>query len=375
MARKEDLVYEDRNVYEAALDRIDRVYSSHDEVWVSYSGGKDSLVCLKLMEEYLDSKGWKDKINVIFRDEEVINGSIRDFVLSQYDNPRYNFVYLATPLQSEIFILGTKRKYIQWDEKRKDNWIVPKPDVAETMKGVMKQEEFEKYFFKDKRKRIALCIGIRAQESLLRFQGITASTIPYLTKSSLVKNVSMFKPVYDWSEKDVFKYFYDKDIEYCKVYDSQVFNKDPLRVASAIHAEAAKQLHKLKTSDPVLYNQIMEVFPEVDVQARYYKSMMKGNTEKIAYEYKEKAGDAWGAIYLYIKENITDPYQYNQAMQKVAQVRRSRAKNQKPDDPLAGFPALYVFGKILGGGYKRSIVPTPDRHEKYYEFEDLSNRS
>lgn len=375
MARKEDLIYEDRNVYEAALDRIDRVYSSHDEVWVSYSGGKDSLVCLKLMEEYLDSKGWKDKINVIFRDEEVINGSIRDFVLSQYDNPRYNFVYLATPLQSEIYILGEKRKYIQWDEKRKDNWIVPKPDVAQTMKGVMKQEEFEKYFFKDKRKRIALCIGIRAQESLLRFQGITASTIPYLTKSALVKNVSMFKPVYDWSEKDVFKYFYDKDIEYCKVYDSQVFNKDPLRVASAIHAEAAKQLHKLKTSDPVLYNQIMEVFPEVDVQARYYKSMMKGNTEKIAYEYKEKAGDAWGAIYLYIKENITDQYQYNQAMQKVAQVRRSRAKNQKPDDPLAGFPALYVFGKILGGGYKRSIVPTPDRHEKYYEFEDLSNRS
>jgi predicted phosphoadenosine phosphosulfate sulfurtransferase len=375
MARKEDLIYEDRNVYEAALDRIDRVYNSHDEVWVSYSGGKDSLVCLKLMEEYLDMKGYKDKINVIFRDEEVINGAIRDFVLSQYDDPRYNFVYLATPLQSEIYILGEKRKYVQWDEKRKGNWIVPKPDVAETMKGVMKQEEFEKYFFKNKRKRIALCIGIRAQESLLRFQGITASTIPYLTKSPLVKNVSMFKPVYDWSEKDVFKYFYDKDIEYCKVYDNQVFNKDPLRVASAIHAEAAKQLHKLKTNDPVLYNQIMEVFPEVDVQARYYKDMVKGKTDKIAYEYKEKAGDAWGAIYLYIKENITDEYQYNQAMQKVAQVRKSRAKNAKPDDPLAGFPALYVFGKIIGGGYKRSIVPTPDRHEKYYEYEDISNRS
>lgn len=219
MARKEDLIYEDRNVYEAALDRIDRVYSSHDEVWVSYSGGKDSLVCLKLMEEYLDQQGWSDKINVIFRDEEVIANAIRDFVLSQVDNPRYNFVYLATPLQSEIYILGEKRKYIQWDDKRKGNWIVPKPKIAKKMKGVMKQEEFEKYFFKDKRKRIALCMGIRAQESLLRFQGITASTIPYLTKSSLVKNVSMFKPIYDWSEKDIFKYFYDKDIEYCSVHD------------------------------------------------------------------------------------------------------------------------------------------------------------
>lgn len=375
MARKEDLIYEDRNVYEAALDRIDRVYNSHDEVWISYSGGKDSLVCLKLMEEYLDQQGWSDKINVIFRDEEVIANAIRDFVLSQVDNPRYNFVYLATPLQSEIYILGEKRKYIQWDEKRKGNWIVPKPKIAKKMKGVMKQEEFEKYFFKDKRKRIALCMGIRAQESLLRFQGITASTIPYLTKSSLVKNVAMFKPIYDWSEKDVFKYFYDKNIEYCSVYDSQVFNKDPLRVASAIHAEAAKHLHKLKTNDPLLYNQIMDVFPEVDVQARYYKSMMKGNTDKIAWEYKEKAGDAWGAIYLYIKENITDQYQYNQAMEKVVRCKRYRQKHSNPADPLAGFPALYVFGKILGGGYKRSIVPTPDRKQSYYEFEDLSNRA
>ncbi len=66
--KKTELIYEDRSVYEAALDRIDRIYNSHDEFWVSYSGGKDSRVCLKLVEEYFDSKGITDKINVIFRD-------------------------------------------------------------------------------------------------------------------------------------------------------------------------------------------------------------------------------------------------------------------------------------------------------------------
>jgi predicted phosphoadenosine phosphosulfate sulfurtransferase len=372
MAKKSELIYEDRNVLDAALDRIDRVYSSHDEVWVSYSGGKDSLACLKLMEVYLDSKGWDDKINVLFRDEEVIQGVIRDFVLSQVDNPRYNFVYLATPLNSEIYVLGLKEKYIQWDDNRK--WIVPKPSVAERVKGVWSQEDFDKIFFKDTRKRIALIIGLRADESLLRFQGITSSTIAYLTKSPKMKNVSHFKPIYDWSEKDVFRFFYDYDVEYCKVYDHQIFNKDSLRVASAIHAEAAKKLHKVKTIDPTLYNQIMDVFPQVDVQARYYKDFVS-NSAKIPIEYKEKAGGAWAGIYLYIKENITDPHSYKMAMQRVSGVQKTHNKRSSAVH-LSGYCALHVFKVVIGGGYKRAIQPMreADLKDIHYEYEDISNR-
>jgi len=373
MATLEDLIYEDRNVYEAALDRIDRVYNSVDEFWISYSGGKDSLVCLKLVEEYLDKKGWSDKINVMFRDEEIIQGSIREFVLSQVDNPRYNFVYLATPLYSEIYVLGEKKQYIQWDDNRK--WIVDKPSVATRIDGVWDQTEFEKAYWPNSRKRIAVTLGLRASESLMRFSGITASKIPYMTPSPKMKNVTFFKPIYDWNTKDIFKYFYDNNIEYCKVYDHQVYNKDALRVASAIHAEAAKNLHKLKTIDPTLYNQIMDVFPEVDVQARYYKEMMKGKTSKIMWEYKEKAGDAWSAIYLYIKENITDPYQYKQAMEKVSRAIKTRKNNESLEDPLGGYPAMYIFGKVLGGGYKRNITPTSNRKDEYWEYEDLSNRA
>jgi predicted phosphoadenosine phosphosulfate sulfurtransferase len=374
MATKNDLVYEDRNVYEAALDRIDRVYNSVDELWISYSGGKDSLVCLKLMEEYLDKKGWSDKINVIFRDEEVIQNSIREFVLSQASNPRYNFHYLATPLHSEIYVLGEKKKYIQWDDNRK--WIVPKPEIATRVAGVWSQDQFDKIFFKDSKKRIAVTLGIRAQESLIRFAGITSSVIPYQTKSQAAKNVVIFKPIYDWSEKDVFKYFYDKNIEYCKVYDHQVFNRDALRVASAIHSEAAKNLHKLKTIDPVLYNQIMDVFPEVDIQARYYKEMIKGKSGKIMWEYKEKAGgDPVAAIYLYIKENIKEEASYNQCMEQITRAMRTRNNNITLEDPMGGYPLMYIFKKVIGGGYKRPISATGERHDDYYEYENLSNRT
>ena len=76
MAKKSDLIYLETNVYEEGLKRVEQIYNSHDEVWISYSGGKDSLVCLKLIEEYFDREGITDKINVLFRDEEIINNAI-----------------------------------------------------------------------------------------------------------------------------------------------------------------------------------------------------------------------------------------------------------------------------------------------------------
>jgi len=374
MARKEDLIYQKENVYEAALKRIDQIYNSHDEVWVSYSGGKDSLVMLKLVEEYFEQEGYKEKINVVFRDEEVINTQVREFVLKFVDDPKYNFKYYTSQLESEIYILGKKKKYIQWDEKRK--WVVDKPECGITEKGIFDQFTFDRLLYKDKRKRCCTLVGIRADESLMRFAGISSSKVCHLTKNPKLKNATVGKPIYDWTEKDIFKYMYDKKIEYCPIYDMQVFNKDSLRVASALHAEAAKQLHKVKTIDPLLYNQIMDVFPEVDVQARYYKDMVKGSAHKIAYKYKEKAGgDPWSAIYLYIEEEITDPYQNQEAKKKLAQSQRARRKNQDKANPFGGYPALYIFDKIIGGGYKRPIIPTPDIKDSYFEYENRSNRA
>lgn len=371
MARKEDLIYLKENVYEAALDRIERIYNGHDEVWVAFSGGKDSLAMLKLIEEYFDRENITDKINVVFRDEETINSFVREFVLTFQKNPRYNFKYYTTQLESEIYILGDKKQYIQWDETR--DWVVPKPECGITLKGIYNQWTFDPVVF-EKKGRSCIMVGIRASESITRFAGITMSKVAYLTKNPAMKNGTMGKPIYDWEEKDIFRYFYEKKINYCQVYDMQVFNKDALRVATILHAEAAKQLHKVKTLDPVLYNQVINIFPEVEIQARYYKDVIKGSTEKIAYKYLEKAGDCWAAIMLYIDENIKDKYQYNKAMGEVASVRRTR-RNNNDANGFGGYPALYIFGKIIGGDYKRRMMPTPNKKKSYYEFEGISQRA
>jgi len=56
-------------------------------------------------------------------------------------------------------------------------------------------------------------------------------------------------------------------------------------------------------------------------------------------------------------------------------VRRARRNNVRNDNVFGGYPALYVFGKIIGGAYKREIQPTGEQKKLYFEFEDLSIRT
>ena len=63
--------YIDANVLEEAITRIEFIYDKFDpkEIWLSFSGGKDSTVCLELMIE--EAKKRKiDFINVLIIDLE-----------------------------------------------------------------------------------------------------------------------------------------------------------------------------------------------------------------------------------------------------------------------------------------------------------------
>ncbi len=60
-----------KNVYELAMRRIETVFSEFDNVYISFSGGKDSGVMLNLCIRYLRASGLKRKIGVFHMDYEV----------------------------------------------------------------------------------------------------------------------------------------------------------------------------------------------------------------------------------------------------------------------------------------------------------------
>ena len=60
-----------RNVYEAALSRLEKIFSDFDNIYVSFSGGKDSGVLLNLCIDYIRKHKLKCRLGVFHMDYEV----------------------------------------------------------------------------------------------------------------------------------------------------------------------------------------------------------------------------------------------------------------------------------------------------------------
>lgn len=261
------------NVLEASKIRIRKLFSMFDSVSVSFSGGKDSLVLLELVDEVRLELGIDKKLVVIFMDEEVIQSDIVDFVKSVMGSGRFEFRWLCAPLNSERFLLGKKKHYIQWDNTRQ--WVRPMPEWAEDLTNEDVYDEttlFDKVIRKDYGS-IVSCVGVRAEESNTRRNAIMRAKD--LDDVSLIidpqKGTGNSRAIFDWTQQDIFKYIMDKGLDYCKVYDRQVWGKAPYRVATPFNNAAAKHLDKIKNYDPEFYNQLLAVFPDTEIQTRYYK--------------------------------------------------------------------------------------------------------
>tara|TARA_R110000772_G_scaffold175475_1_gene287223 strand:- start:317 stop:1399 length:1083 start_codon:yes stop_codon:yes gene_type:complete len=356
--RKKVRTYIDTNVYDETIKRINHIYDTFDTIVVLFSGGKDSLAVLHAVKEVANSRGI-EKINVVFRDEELIPQVVIDFVDKYYHMDWVDMKYFAVPLYSQKYVLGKTETYVQWDKGRKH--IRPIPSYAITTadddKTVYTQDTMDDYtasFYKGK---IAFINGIRASESLMRFAAcMNKLNENYINsvKSKSAANVKFCKVMFDWEENDVFKYFMEKEIEYCNIYDWQMWNGDQFRVATPVHQEAAKRFNKIATLDPVLYEQVIDIFPEMIMQGRYYKEFDQNAI-------KEKYGESMQSILQYIKDYITDPKQKHEAYK---MFKKTVVANR--NDPAA-YPLNHIIKYFITGAYKRDLLPINTQKEKNSE--------
>lgn len=311
--------------------------------------------------------GIKEKVKVFFRDEEVIPDCVVDFVTEVYKSGKFDFRYYAIPLVSEKFVLGKKEKYVQWDRNRK--WLRQPPEFA-IMLPEDKYKEYDQYttdafVCKNEKGRCAIVNGIRADESLVRLQSCCIKRNEnYIcaTKEPRVKNC---KPIYDWTEQDIFLYFYKKKLKYCEIYDAQTFNDDNLRVSTPLHAEASKRFFKLKTLYPTYYQQLVDLFPEMILQEKYwneFKTSSKDNT-------MEKYEHSFRGIYRYIDDHLTGTVRET-AIKRVMACENYRKKYPNTKN-FAGFPIKYVFDQVINGNFKRTILPKTVPSNLDIEYENF----
>jgi len=240
--------YLDKNVYEAAKERLGYIFKNFRKMYVSFSGGKDSSVLLNMALDYAKRAGYKRKIGVLFIDLEgqysLTIDHIRE-ILSE-NAERLEVFWVCLPLNLRNAVSVFQPFWTCWDGSQRDKWIREYPDFPNVItaennpfpffREKMEFEEFVPEFGKwyAGNEKTACLVGIRSDESLNRYRTIkclckdTLDGRNWTTKIS--ENFYNVYPIYDWSVSDVWVANAKLGWKYNRLYD--LFYKAGVPIAS-----------------------------------------------------------------------------------------------------------------------------------------------
>lgn len=342
-----------KNVLVAAKERLHHIYDIHDSVVVLFSGGKDSQVVLHLAWEVAQERGLKF-VNAIFQHDEFIMKPVVDLVRHYADMPWVRMHHLCIPKMGVRYVFDKPIEYKQWDIYNRDT-LVKIPDYAIRPT----KEEWDKLWFGDEVERwqcqffegkVAQVNGIRASESRYRWRASVNKLIEnYINYSLDDRTATLCKPIFDWEERDVFKYLYDNKLQYCRLYDWQFFSKMGLRMSQPLHPEKIRELKKLRQIDPTYYDRLLQIFPDQVVHDRYGEER---DTEAIVQKYSH---DGLVGVLRYIQDFYKDEKLRNIALGRLYQLQQLEASDRARRENT--YPTPYVLKYFIRGQFSKLLLP------------------
>ena len=310
-------VYLNKNVYEAARERIEYAFKNFDNVLVSFSGGKDSGVCLNLCYDYAKETGQLDKLAFYHLDYEAQYQMTTDYVEDTFKGfegikRRY---WLCLPILAQCSCRMDGAYWTPWNKSERAIWVreMPKNDFVineenapyPIRKNIIDKEGMDDFtrWFQGKYGSTAVIVGIRASESYSRRQLITNTTNDWLPNAQNfglrlrrdgieLGSICFFYPIYDWGTEDIWIYNARFQKAYNKIYDLYYkagLTVDKMRVASPFNNSASATLKLYKVIDPKNWGRMVGRVNGVNFAGLYggttamgwkYISLPKGHTWK-----------------------------------------------------------------------------------------------
>jgi predicted phosphoadenosine phosphosulfate sulfurtransferase len=265
-------LYRNESVLEASRERISMLFDNFETINVSVSSGKDSTVLYHLcLQEAIRRNR---KITAFFQDQEAEYENSIVVIRKMMNHPNVIPAWYQVPIfmtnatsYSEYFLYA-------WGPGEK--WMREKDPIAiHRIEGEYPQRFYDFFeWYENKNPDAAYLVGLRADESITRYRAVTKhggwNDIKWGTLSG---NIKKFYPIYDWTIYDIWKYIYDHDIKYNKIYDLMfldgygIYKK--MRVSNLIHEKSFKCLVDLPRFEPDTYNKLCERIGGIATASRY----------------------------------------------------------------------------------------------------------
>lgn len=268
------------DVYQALQKRLDYVFSEFDNIYVSFSGGKDSGVLLELCLQYMRQHGIIRKIGVFHMDYEAQYDMTTQYVervmTSNADLiiPYWCCMPMSVPCTTSMH----QSAWIPWNPEEQAIWVRPMPDYDSVIninnhsfnfyqQGMIDyrfQEKFSRWYQQQHGggKTCAL-VGIRTQESLSRYSAIMNKAGMYnghIWTTKTGKTACAAYPLYDWQTEDIWTANAHFGFDYNKLYDLMYYagiKPHDMRVASPFLGAAQESLNLYRIIEPKTWGRVL----------------------------------------------------------------------------------------------------------------------
>ncbi len=362
--------YVKQNVYDAFIERLHFIFQEFDNIYVSFSGGKDSGLLLNMALDFR-RKYYPDRvIGVFHQDFEAQYTVTSEYVERTFERIKDEVepYWVCLPMATRTALSSYEMYWYPWDDTKKEVWVRPMPEKEyvinlennpiTTYHYRMHQEDLAKQFGRWYRaihgnKKTVCLLGMRADESLQRYSGFLNKKYGYEGEcwiTNQFKGVYCASPLYDWSSGDIWHANYLFDYDYNYLYDLYYMaglKVSQMRVASPFNDYSKDALNLYRVIDPEIWAKLVGRVQGANFACIYGKTKAMGYRNITLPE-----GHTWKSFTLFLLETLP------------ARLRNNYVKK---------FKTSIEFWHKTGGGLDEESITELERHGYQIKRNGVSN--